>query len=51
MHEAIEDGVRDGRIADDLVPMVDRNLAGDDGRALAMAVVHNLEQVPSVARH
>ena len=30
MHEAIENGICDGRIADDLVPVLDRKLAGDD---------------------
>jgi hypothetical protein len=33
MDEAIEDGVGIGRIADDLVPFVDGDLAGEDGRA------------------
>jgi hypothetical protein len=27
--EAVEDGVGDGGIGDDLVPMLDRHLAGD----------------------
>ena len=29
--EAIEDGVGQGRVADHLVPLVDGDLAGDDG--------------------
>ena len=29
--EAVEDGVGQRRIADDVVPVFDRNLAGDDG--------------------
>ena len=43
--EAIEDGVRVGRIADQLMPSVDRNLAGDDGRASAVAFFEDFEKV------
>ena len=43
--EAIEDGVGVGRIADQLVPFVDRDLAGDDGRAAAVAFFEDFEQV------
>ena len=31
MHQAIKDGIRNGRIADDLVPVLNRQLAGDNG--------------------
>ena len=30
--EAVENGVGERRIADDLVPLLDRNLTGDDSR-------------------
>ena len=30
MDEAIEDGIGDGWIADDFVPLLDRHLTGDD---------------------
>ena len=30
VHEAVEDRVGECRIADDLIPAVDRDLAGDD---------------------
>ena len=43
--EAIEDGVGVGGIADHLVPFVDRDLAGDDGRAAAVAFFEDFEQV------
>jgi len=33
---AVEDGIGQGGIADDLVPVVDRHLAGDDQRARAL---------------
>ena len=35
--EAVEDGVGIGWVADDLVPFVDRDLAGQDGRAAAVS--------------
>jgi hypothetical protein len=40
--EAVEDGVGVGRVADDLVPFVDRDLAGEDGRATAVAFFEDL---------
>ena len=45
MDEAIEDGVGDGGIGDDLVPVVDRHLAGDDGRPALMAVIDDFEEI------
>ena len=45
MDQAVEDGVSEGRVADDLVPGVDRELAGDDGGLAAVSVFENLEQV------
>src|SRR5690242_19730984 len=43
--DAIEDGVAERRIADDLVPAIDRDLAGDQQRAAIVAVVDDLEEV------
>jgi len=43
--QAIEDGVCEGRVADDFMPGVDGELAGDDGRLPAVAVLEDLEQV------
>ena len=40
--EAIEDGVGVGRIADQLVPVVDGSLAGDDGGLSAVTVFQDL---------
>ena len=45
MNEAVEDGVREGRIADDLAPLLDRNLAGDDRRGALMAVLQDFEEI------
>ena len=48
MDEAVEDGVGDGGIGDDLVPVLDRHLAGDDGRAALMAIIDDLEQIAAL---
>ena len=51
MHEAVEDSVGEGRIADDLVPGIDRQLAGDQRRAGAITVLDDLHEVaPLVGR-
>ena len=50
---AVEDGVGVGRVANDLVPFVDQNLAGQDGRAAAIALFEDLIEVatgPGVER-
>ena len=43
--DAVEDGVGQRRIADDLVPAVDRQLAGDDQRAGVVAILDDLQQI------
>ena len=45
MDEPIEDGVGDGRVGDDLVPIFDRHLAGDDGRSALVAIVDDFEEI------
>ena len=45
VHEAVEDGIGDGRIWDQLVPMLDGDLAGEDRGASAVTVVDDVEQV------
>ena len=45
MHEAVEDSVGESRIADDLVPGIDRQLAGDQRRAGAITVLDDLHEV------
>jgi len=42
---AVEDGVGVGRVANDLVPFVDQNLAGQDGRAAAIALFEDFKQI------
>ena len=43
--EAVEDGVGERGIADDVVPLIDRNLAGDQNRRALMAVFEDFEEV------
>ena len=47
--EAIEDGVGIGRVADHLVPFVDRDLAGQDGRAAAIAFFEDFVEIAAGA--
>lgn len=48
VHEAVEDGVGERRIAHQLVPAIDRELAGDEGRSPFVAVFEDLEQVATL---
>ncbi len=45
--EAVEDSVGVSRIADDVVPFVDRELAGDDRGSSSMAFFENFQQIMS----
>src|SRR5262245_61781643 len=46
--DAIEDGVGDGRLADDVVPAIDGDLAGDEGGAAAIALLDDLQQIAAL---
>ncbi len=48
VHEAVEDGIGDCGIDDHLVPMIDGELTGHDGRAAAVAVVDDFVQVAAL---
>ena len=48
MDDAIEDGIGYGRLADDVVPSIDWDLAGDEDCATAVALLDDLEQVTSL---
>ena len=43
--EPVEDGVAEGRITDDVVPVVDGDLAGEQRAAAGVTVVEDLEEV------
>ena len=45
MNDAVEDGVGEGWNADQVMPAVDGNLAGDDERAFVVAILDDFEQI------
>ena len=45
VEQPVEDGVAEGRIADDIVPVVYGDLAGEQRAAAGVAVVEDLEEV------
>src|ERR1700738_3115522 len=49
VHEAVEDGVGIGRVADHLVPFVDGDLAGEEGRAAAVAFFEDFIEIAAGA--
>ena len=50
MHETVENRVGERWVADDVMPLVDGKLAGQDRRADAVAVIENIEPVVAVLR-
>ncbi len=48
--DAVEDGIGQGRVADQVVPAIDGNLAGDQRRAAAVAVLDDLQEVVALLR-
>src|SRR5690606_31141133 len=48
VYEAIEDCVGDGWIADVLVPLADGELASEDSRSIAVAVLEDLEDIAAL---
>jgi hypothetical protein len=45
VHEAVQDGVGVGRVADDLMPGGQRELGGDDRRSAAVSLLEDFEEV------
>ena len=43
--EAVEDGVGEGRVTEAGVPVIDGHLGGDQGSAVAVAVVEDLQDI------
>jgi hypothetical protein len=43
--EAVEDGVGEGGIADDVAPLIDGDLARDEGGSPPVPILEDLEQV------
>ncbi len=50
MNEAVQDGVAEGGVTDDVVPMFHGDLAGDDGRCATMAIIKELQKVAPFGR-
>ena len=50
VNETVQYGVAQGGIADDIVPMFDGDLAGDDGRGATVAIVEDLQKVAPFGR-
>jgi hypothetical protein len=48
MDEAVEDGVGDRGIANDLVPAIDRHLTGDHDRPGVVAVLDDFEKIAAL---
>ena len=48
--DAVEDGVGQGRIADQVVPSVDRDLAGDQRGAAAVTLLDDLQEIAPLFR-
>ena len=48
VEEAVEDGVSEGGVADDIVPVLDGELGREDGAAAGVAIVEDFEQIVAV---
>src|SRR6185295_17557314 len=46
--DAVEDGVGDGRLADDGVPAIDGDLAGDQRGAMAVSFLDDVQQIAAL---
>ena len=50
VNEAIQDGVAEGWVANNIVPMFNGDLAGDDGGGATVAIIEDLQKVAPFAR-
>jgi len=50
VHQAVQDSVRQGVVADAGVPLIRRQLADDHRAVAAIAVVHDLHQIVAMRR-
>ena len=50
VEQAVADRIREGGVADELMPLGDRKLARHDRRASAVSVVEELEEVAAIVR-
>ena len=45
VEEPVEDRVAEGRVSDEIVPVLDVDLAGEDGATPSIAIVEDFEEV------
>ena len=45
VYEPIKDGIAEGGVADDIVPVLDGELTGDEGCSTRVAVLEDFEEV------
>jgi hypothetical protein len=50
VHQPVQNGVGERRVTDIVVPVFDRELAGDQGGASADTVIEEFEQISALAR-
>ena len=50
MDQAVEDGIGDGGLPDQLMPGIDRELTGDEGGAAIVAIIEDFQEVPAFSR-
>src|SRR5712671_2194129 len=50
VNEAIQDRVAEGGVADDVVPVFDGDLAGNNGRGATVAIIKDLQKVAPFGR-
>ena len=50
VNETIQDGVAEGWVADNVVPMFDGDLAGDDVGGATVAIIEDLQKVAPFGR-
>jgi hypothetical protein len=50
MNKTVQDGIAQGGVPDDIVPMFDGDLAGDDGGGATVAIVEDLQKVAPFGR-
>jgi hypothetical protein len=50
VEQAVADRIGERRISDEVVPLGDRQLAGQDGRMGAVPIVEQLEEVAAILR-
>src|SRR6476620_10113144 len=50
VNEAVQDGVAEGGVSDNVVPVFDGDLAGDDGRGATVAIIEDLQKVAPFGR-